>query len=284
VSVGIPRALVWRAVASIATTKDGIMTRKHIVGALAAVSCAIAGCTGEVDSGPAGTAPIADGATLNAEPVARAATPKNARESLERLFERMDAFGPDSNRAYEAELQSFLKADQPVAALRQMYGELPATALAARWKTVYVAGQVGTPEALPFLEEIALSPPEIDPSATGEAAGDKGFRLRYTAAVGAVHAHKNGVAGSAATVERLLKTTDAQVAQLMGVELYSAGKLTAALRGLLEARGISAKFRRMSDAEYKKVLSVDPETTRPRNDGSRTRPLSESVPSLEDEP
>jgi hypothetical protein len=261
------------------------MTRKHIVGALCAVSCAMAvGCAGEVDPGPAGTAPIADGAPLNAEPVAGVATPKNAREGLERLFARMDTLGPDSHQAYEAELQSFLKAGEPVAALRKMYGELPATALAARWKTVYVAGQVGTPEALTFLEEVAVSPPEIDPSATGESAGDKGFRLRYTAVVGAVQAHGKGVAGSAATVERLLKTTDAQIAQVMGVELYSAGRLTPALKSLLEGRGISAKFKRMSDAEYKKVLSVDPETARPRNDGTRRRPLSESVPSLEDEP
>ncbi|HEX6767002.1 MAG TPA: hypothetical protein VF103_16010 [Polyangiaceae bacterium] len=260
------------------------MTRNHIVSALCAVSCAIAvGCTSDVEPGETGAGPGADAAP-SAERVAGAAAPKNARQALERLFERMDAFGPGSREAYEAELQSFLKAEQPVAALRSMYGGLPATALAARWKTVYVAGEVGTPEALPFLEEIATSAPEIDPSAVGEAAGDRGFRLRYAAAVGAVQAHKKGVVGASATVERLLKQTDAQIAQLIGVELFSAGKLTPALRGLLDERGISTKFERMSDAEHQRVFSVDPETTRPRNDGSRKRPLSESVPSLEDEP
>jgi hypothetical protein len=207
---------------------------------------------------------------------------RSATELLHRVFERMDAIGPESEDAFQAELRDFLAAERPMEALRTTYAAMPKQAVGSRWRAVYVAGRIQSPDSLAFLEEVALSAPEIDPAAVGEHAGDRGFRLRYTATVGIVDSLESGVEGADSRVHSVLKSADPQVAQLAGVELFSAGKLTARHRKALEERGISANFRRFTEAEHLALMSVKPDLTGHRNPSTRRRPLSNSVPALEE--
>src|SRR5689334_1893542 len=67
-------------------------------------------------------------------------TAKTLPDSVARLFSRMDALGPGSQEAYDAELKTFLSSPNPAATLRSVYRQLPASALGARWKTIHAVG------------------------------------------------------------------------------------------------------------------------------------------------
>jgi hypothetical protein len=192
----------------------------------------------------------------------------------------MDAIGPGSQDAYEHELKEFQSSTAPVAALAAVYAQLPASALAARWKTVHAAGQIHTPESVGFLEQVALSPAQIEPALQGDQAGDQSFRMRYTASVGVVQHYAKGVAGAEAATERMLKGADPQIAQMVGLELFSAGKLTDAWRKILSDRGISTKFRRLGDSELNALRTVDPSRDGHVGADTRTKPRALSVPAL----
>lgn len=227
--------------------------------------------------------------TDQSSPPASEQAPEKAPESsagspipanVVRLFSRMDAIGPGSQEAYEKELSEFRASAAPLATLAAVYAQLPASALAARWKTVHAAGQISTPESVGFLERVALGSAQIDPALRGDEAGDQTFRMRYTASVGVVQHYVKGVVGADAATERMLKGADPQIAQMVGLELFSAGKLTDAWRKILSDRGISTKFRRMGDAELDALRAVDPAKDGHVGADTRTRPRLLSVPAL----
>ena len=255
------------------------MNKQRIVGAIGVIcSIAMIGCAteAEVETSRDTDLPSAQVPERAPESSADSAIPTN----VVRLFSRMDSIGPGSQDAYEKELKEFQSSAAPVAALAGVYAKLPAAALAARWKTVHAAGQISTPESVGFLEQVALSPTQLDPSRHGDDAGDQGFRMRYTASVGVVQHYVKGVSGAEAATERMLKGADPQIAQMVGVELFSAGKLTDAWRKILSDRGISTKFRRMADSELNALRTVDPSRDGHQGGDTRTRPRSLSVPAL----
>jgi hypothetical protein len=257
---------------------DKGITRSAYGGALAVLACAIAiGCGSSDEPLPStsGAQEELDGATFNR-------SSRSATEILHSLFERMDAVGPGSEESQKAELRDFLNAERPMEALRKTYEAMPKSALGNRWRAIYVAGQIKSADSIAFLEQVALSAPEIDPAAVGEHAGDQGFRLRYTAAVGIVHALKGGVRGADSSLDAVLKSADPEVAQLAGVELFSAGKLTDRHRKALRDRGIAADFRRLTEAEHRERFTQDPSLTPHQGESMRTRPLSTSVPAMEE--
>lgn len=250
-------------------------------GLLVGLSCGLAlGCASESDSArPVGSAPQA---TEEHAGAAISNTTTGIPTDVVRLFSSMDAIGRGSQEAYDAELTAFLGSAQPLATLKRVYAQLPVGALAARWKAVHAAGQVRTAESVEFLEQVAASPAEVDSAATGHEAGDRSFRMRYTASVGVVHHYVNGVEGANTAVERLLKNADPQIAQMIGVELFSFNKLSDAWRQILSARGIFTKFRRLGEAELNALGSVDPAKSPRAGGDTRTRPRSVTVPALKD--
>ncbi|HEX6277777.1 MAG TPA: hypothetical protein VFZ53_32265 [Polyangiaceae bacterium] len=252
-------------------------------GTLVVLACAMAlGCGSGAESATGESSPATTGGPNGLDAASAESASRSPAEILHRLFERMDAVGPGSEGAFQAELRDFLATERPMATLKTSYAAMPKQATGNRWRAVYVAGRIKNADSLAFLEEIALGAPEIDPAAVGEHAGDRGFRLRYTAAVGIVDSFKARVEGADARVHTILKSADPQVAQLAGVELFSSGELTAKHRTTLEARGISANFRRFTEAEHRELMSVKPELTGHRQASTRKRPLSNSVPALEE--
>jgi hypothetical protein len=211
--------------------------------------------------------------------VGTTASARTLPDNVARLFSRMDAVGPGSQDAYDTELKAFLRSPSPLATLKSVYRQLPATALGARWKTIHAASQVRSPEAVSFLSEVALSPAEAGASEPGHDAGDRSFRLRYTASVGIVKNLLGKVDGAEGATERLLHDADREVAQLVGVELFSEGRLSDHWKGVLKARGISSEFKRLEGAELEATRSVGP--GRPHQGADvRRRPRSTSVPAI----
>jgi len=262
---------------------DTAKAGRRFGGTLVVLACAMAlGCGSSDESSSGESSPAIAGGPNGLDAASSESVARSPAELLHRLFERMDAVGPGSEEAFQAELRDFLATERPMETLKTSYAAMPKQAIGNRWRAIYVAGRIKSPGSLAFLEEVALGAPEVDPSAVGEHAGDQGFRLRYTAAVGIVDSFKSRVEGADARVHTVLKSADPQVAQLAGVELFSANELTAQHRKTLEARGISANFRRFTESEHRELMSVKPELTGHRQASKRKRPLSNSVPALEE--
>jgi hypothetical protein len=202
-------------------------------------------------------------------------------ESVARLFSRMDAVGPGSQKMYDAELKEFLSSANPAATLISAYRQLPESALGARWKAVQVAGEVRSPEAVAFLGEVALAPAESADSGSGHDTGDLSFRLRYTASMGIVQNLVHAVTSAEGATERVLRQGDRQIAQLLALELFSEGRLSDGWRGILDARGISTKFERVDGAKLDELRNLGPQASHQGAD-TRTRPRMTRVPAIQE--
>ena len=104
--------------------------------------------------------------------------------------------------------------------------------------------------------------------------------MRYTAAVSVVQQYAAGIKGSEAAVERLVDSADPSIAQAIGLELFSVGRLTDAQRERLTKRGISSNFRQLSDSELTALRTVDPSKDGHQGADTRKRPRLTSVPPM----
>jgi len=252
-------------------------TRSVLAGVI--TSLVLVGCSGsEVPDSVVSPQNGAPTASKSAPAQANSTPDAKVPAAIAKLFSRMDSVGKGSPAAYDEALTEFRNSASPIGTLAKFYAELPKTALGARWKTVYAAGQISTSESVEFLDGVAAGAPEKDSSLEG----DIGFRMRYTAAVGVVTHFAAGIPGAEASVEHLLKDADPSIAQLVGVELFSMGRLTDAWRAILEKRGISNKFRQMTDAELAAVRTVDPSKDGHAGPDTRTRPRFTSVPAFQE--
>jgi hypothetical protein len=253
------------------------------VGAVAGAICsfAVIGCASEEGSTvePQNGAPSVE-SKVTAPDTASASVASGVPANISKLFSRMDSVGVGSQQKFDEALAEFRGSQDPIGQLAKFYAQLPSSAQGARWKAVYAAAQIPSGESVEFLGRIAGEKPEVDPAVTGDEGGDIGFRMRYTASVGVVQHHAAGIQGAQTAVERLLKDADASIAQLVGVELFSKGLLTDSLREILSKRGISNKFRKLSDAELNKIRAVDPSKDGHVGADTRTRPRWTSVPAL----
>jgi len=179
---------------------------------------------------------------------------------VKQLLETMDTPGAAGEKLHQKQLAELRADPATLDVLTDSYGKLPAKAVNARWKTVVAIAALQTPAAIPFLETVALGPPEIDPKAVEADAGDFSFRIRYSAALGVVRASSQAVEGAKASVAKLLSTADPEIARLVGVELFSAGALSPELKGRLSQRGIYADFRKIEGEELKQLRSLSGDT------------------------
>jgi hypothetical protein len=242
----------------------------QLVGTLIAFVClGLMGCDseGSIGAGPAEQAASDAPPTVPPNEAAAPAKPfTSAAVSVEDFVAGMDAIGPDSQARYDSAFARLRKDSVGLASLRAFYSGLPSSELGQRWKAVYLAGEFENNDAVSFLEEVALAP-------HGAQTAYDTHRLRYTAGVGIVRAYARGVADARASVERLLATADKDIAQLVGLELFSRGVLTEAFRRQLAARGISASFRLPTERELSQ-LQADPAV------GARSPEMAERLRSM----
>ncbi len=245
------------------------------VGALVGVACfaAIIGCGTDGEKSATVEA-------LNGGPVANA--PHQGTEAspgipvkVAQLLSRMDGIGEGSQARYDEALNEFRASPDPIGTLANVYDQLPANALGARWKVVHAATQIDSAQSIEFLERIAGGPKTVP---TADGGGDTSFRMRYTASVGVVQQYAAGRSEAKTAIERLLNDADASIAQLMGVELFSMGKLSDAWRAILTKRGISNNFRQFTDAELSALRTINPAELRHRDGGGT--PNVTNVPAL----
>lgn len=250
-----------------------------VVGGCSAEPEAVAPAPDASSEAPSVTAQTASAARATDAPVGEK---RQIPEAIAKLFAQMDSVGTSNQADLAVAFKDLRDAPAAVADLKKLYQSLPSTALAARWKTVYALGHLPSPEGLEFLEQVAGAAPEIAGAGMADAGSDVGFRLRYTAAVGVIQQHLAGIKGAQAAVDRLIDGADPSIAQLIGVELFSLGKLSPAVRERLGKRGIANKFRQLSEAELTALRTVDPSKDGHQGADTRTRPRFTSVPPMSD--
>jgi hypothetical protein len=249
---------------------------RQIVGILIPFVClGLVGCGSEaaVGTGPSEKAASDAPASVPANEAPAPAKPlmSAGAVSVEEFVGRMDAIGPDSQQQYDSALARLRKDAVGLASLKAFYSALPSSELGTRWKAVYLAGEFESSEAVTFLEEVALAPDTV-------LTAYETHRLRSRAGVGIVRAYVRGVPDALASVERLLEAADKDIAQLVGLELFTRGMLTKAFRSRLEARGISATFRLPTKLELSQ-LQADP-SLGARSPENAERLRSMTVPAL----
>jgi len=225
----------------------------------------------------------------SAPPIATPAT-QTSTQSLDtgsvapkvaKLLSRMEAIGEGSSAALDLELKEFKETPGALESLTETYAKAPSTATAMKWKLVHAVGQFATPASAKFLADVATSGPEIVAvEAKGEGARtDRTLRARYTAAVSLVGHLVAGVKDSGTAINRVLQDADEETARNLGVELFSAGKLSTEWRDALRSRHIFADFKRIEGAELDKLRAIDP-ATRPAGSPVNSKRQWTSVPPL----
>lgn len=206
---------------------------------------------------------------------------KEPAAALARVLAKIESPGAVGEAEYRNELARFAATPDAMSAVVEAYTRLPTEARSARWYTVVVAGDMHSPEAVKFLETVALGPEEVDPRAQGDDAGDQAYRLRYTATVKVVEAAGVGVPGAEESMTTLLKSAEPELARIAGVELYASGKLTNTQRKLLEARGISTNFRKIEGAELDQLRDLSADKGHPDDGKTKAKPAMTSVPEFQ---
>jgi hypothetical protein len=185
---------------------------------------------------------------------------------LDRLFQEMEAVGPDRPGKYDQELRAFLTSTaDPLATLEEVYAALPPDAAVDRWKTAFAAREIPTAASVRFLEKLAVRPAEVVPArpSTGRHARggvtDRSFHVRATATTGVVKHYLQGVEGAEAAVARLLATAEPEMAQTAAVELFTHGRLSDEHRAALTARNMNANYRLVEGAELDELTALKPD-------------------------
>jgi len=260
---------------------DGISVARAFYGFFALVACAgVAACGSSEGGAPVGGEQVtkAPEQVTNAPPIAVMPEGKDVRPALSRVMSvqefigQMDDVGPGSKDRYDAALANLRKDPSAFPNLKAFYSAQPKTALGTRWKAVHLAGEFENLEATNFLQDIALARSESALAAYDD------FRLKYSAAVGVVRAHSVNVAEAQGKVERLLTEADTEIAELVGLELFSRGILTEALRTRLKARGIAANYRLPTDAEVAAMRKAADPAIGARSPESAARLKTMTVP------
>lgn len=214
----------------------------------------------------------------SADPVAESHLPLRP-DRLREIFRVMDSPGEAARSEFRSQVADLSADPSALTQLVDAYSRLPARAFTDRYKVVAIIAQLGRSGSIEFLETVALGPPEVDPAATGQEAGDLAFRIRHIAAVSVVRAASSKLDGAQVSVQKLLKVAEPSIAQLVGVELFSAGKLDSTLKSLLTERRIYADFKRIEGEELRELRNLHSDTD--HSGARRSRPLPDSVPVIE---
>lgn len=206
---------------------------------------------------------------LTSRGATRRASPKPP-SPLNTLVSTMMAVGPGSEERYESALSAFLSSENPGQQLTSSFDALPDNALGSKWSLLYLASKTPVPESVSLLERVALSAPRFVHPSKGEG-GDVTYTNRLTSAIGVVQLYLAGQPDAAPSMTRLLKDAEPELARMMALELFSANRLTKDEQQLLLSRGVDARFRKATEAEFEALVSVDPEHTRHLDDGQVTR-------------
>jgi hypothetical protein len=125
------------------------------------------------------------------------------------------------------------------------------------WMTVFIASNVHSDESVDFLTGIALKPTKIPasvheqskPFGNADEPGTSWLPSQLVAVRGIAEQYAAGVANAPAAVDDVFRTADPELVRMLGAELYARGLLREQHRPAIEARGVYANFRRLSDAE-----------------------------------
>jgi hypothetical protein len=212
-------------------------------------------------------------------PQAPPPAPTFTRAELAPLFGAMEGQGPDAQGRYESALRRVLDAPGGAAALGRFYDGLPAGAGLGRWKAVYLATQLSSPEVVPFLERVALAKlPEAPPApASGghEEGNSSDDNARRRASIGLALRYLAGDRAASGAIEHILRDGDREVALAAAIELFGADRLSPAWAELLRRRGIPSHFARVSEAEQRQAMQIPPAdlvSKRPRSKQGATPP------------
>ena len=208
------------------------------------------------------------------------------KAALLELRAEMFTPGTDEQIGLRARVQSLLATDDAVREFIELYGEAPRD---EHWDLLRLAGLVARKDAVQFLAREAIRElPHEQHASTGSAsdapcsgadsesqgvAAD--LRDAMTAGKGVVDALSVKIDGATTALNSILEQADPAVAQVIAVELFSRGLLTAAHRQKLSERGIFAQFRRFTPAERDAVLAVKPAA---RAAANASRPSASSMP------
>lgn len=193
---------------------------------------------------------------------------ENIPLQLAKLFSAMDTAGPDSVEHFEQAMQNYLNSiDGPVNELRQTFRNLPISARHAAWSSIYLATEIGTPEALDFLEEVALAniaasgdPHSTVPlNKTFAQTRSTDMTVKIQAAIGLAQLHDEGVSGSYRAVSKVLNRADTETSRMLAIELYSKEKLSPHFQRILQRKGIPTRFRHIKGAELAELRQAQPE-------------------------
>lgn len=212
-------------------------------------------------------------------------SPTTSEQDLDTLLEGMDEFGPEAEQRHDQQKRAFLSKKGAVSTLITRYATTAAENHGARWKLVYLATQAQTPDAVPFLESVALAEVSSPRDSGGgqhdsgqHDSGGNGHDARLRAAVGLAHSMIAKVAGAEASVENVLRNADTDVARMAALELFSSGQLSSKHSSLLEARGVYTKFRRLTDAELRELRTVSAAELAPRETQANSRKKQHGEP------
>jgi hypothetical protein len=197
-----------------------------------------------------------------AAPAWQASALRQLTPELQETFRLAGSIGDQAGPRYDAAVAAIRRDAVQRRALRAFYDELPITSYAARQQVVLLAGLVGESEEVPMLEKLTLTPLEpVTPGSLGDESHhqpttvDQESELRNAAVIALSRIAQRGEAAAYESLVRLLGNGDALMAILAGVELAELGKLGAAERSVLVARGIRGSFAKL---DFEKTFRIDP--------------------------